>query len=61
MDTKYFNPKTVNPRTISEKSIQPKLEVNPPNDIYEKQANEVADKVSHMPGNKSDSLQMQPK
>ncbi|NOU16597.1 MAG: DUF4157 domain-containing protein [Bacteroidales bacterium] len=61
MDTKYFNPKTVKPGTIPERVIQPKLEVNPPNDIYEKQADEVANRVSRMPGSASDNLQMQPK
>ncbi|GEM_PF-6517978 len=61
MDTKYFNPKTVKPGAIPERGIQPKLEVNPPNDIYEKQADEVADRVSRMPANPSDNLQMQPK
>lgn len=61
MDTKYFNPKTVNPRSISERIIQPKLEVNPPNDKYEQEADQVAEKVSRMPGNATDNLQMQPK
>ncbi|NVO10578.1 MAG: DUF4157 domain-containing protein [Bacteroidales bacterium] len=61
MDTKCFNPKTVKPGTVPERIIQPKLEVNPPNDIYEKQADEVADRVSRMPANPSDNLQMQPK
>lgn len=61
METKSFNPKIVNSEIVPIKRIQPKLEVNPPNDIYEKQADEVADKVSRMPANSTDSLQMQPK
>ncbi|RPH32886.1 MAG: DUF4157 domain-containing protein [Bacteroidales bacterium] len=61
METKYFNPKTVNPAIVPEKKIQPKLEVNPPNDIYEKEADNVADKVSRMPSNASENLQMSPK
>ncbi|NOU16599.1 MAG: DUF4157 domain-containing protein [Bacteroidales bacterium] len=61
MNIKYFNPKTVKPGTIPGRIIQPKLEVNPPNDIYEKQADEVANRVSRMPGNAQDNLQMQPK
>jgi hypothetical protein len=61
METKYFDPKTVKPGTIPERIIQPKLEVNPPNDKYEQEANQVADKVSRMPGNATDNLHMQPK
>lgn len=61
METKYFNPKTVNPAIVPEKKIQPKLEVNPPNDKYEKEADNVANKVSRMPSNASENLQMSPK
>jgi hypothetical protein len=61
METKHFNPKTVKPETIPERIIQPKLEVNPPNDKFEQEADHVADKVSRMPGNATDNLQMQPK
>jgi len=61
METKYFDPKTVKPGTIPERVIQPKLEVNPPNDKFEQEADQVADKISRMPGNATDNLQMQPK
>jgi len=61
METKFFNPKTVKPETVPDKKIQPKLEVNPPNDEYEQEADQVADRVSRMPSSASDNLQMLPK
>src|ERR1700742_1963639 len=41
--------------------IQRKLTINQPNDIYEQEADAVADRVMRMPGMKSDSLFFQPK
>src|SRR5690554_2004677 len=41
--------------------IQPKLKINPPNDIYEKEADSVAEKVMRMPETKMKSLFFQPK
>jgi|GEM_PF-5359195 len=46
---------------LPSKKIQPKLEVNPPNDKYEKEADNVADRISRMPSNASENLQMSSK
>lgn len=61
METKIFDPKTVAPVAVSEKKIQAKLEVTPPHDEYEQEADMVADKVSLMTENSPDHLQMLPK
>lgn len=60
METKIFNPKTVNPATVPEKKIQAKLEVTPPHDEYEQESDKVTDKVSRMPGNPTNNIQMLP-
>lgn len=54
--TSYHSKKSTQNNGVNNVFFQPKLAINQPNDIYEQEADAMADKVMRMPDNESKQL-----